>query len=122
MSVTVRKQLTDSGWQGVARYGRWDTQGESVMAIAPRAMWMAYCSCPTIGSKLADCTTRKTAYAIDGSPDRGVGLDEMVKRLMRYLRGEPVAPPEQKPGAPPEQKPAAPPEPVAPPEPEAPPD
>jgi len=38
--------------------------------------------------QLDDCTTRKTAYAIDGSPERGVGIDEMVKRVMRYLRGE----------------------------------
>jgi len=37
---------------------------------------------------LYDCETGKSAYAIDGSPERGVGIDEMVKRLMRYLRGE----------------------------------
>jgi hypothetical protein len=43
--------------------------------------------------ELDDCATKKPAYAIDGSPERGVGLDEMMKRMRRYLRGEQGPPP-----------------------------
>jgi len=88
MSASVRKQLNDSGWKGVARYGRWDTRGEAVTGICSDGDVDGVLFVEYNRLQLDDCTTRKTAYAIDGSPERGVGIDEMVKRVMRYLRGE----------------------------------
>lgn len=90
MSVTARKELNDSGWKGVARYGRWETQGEAVMAICADGDVDGVLFVSYNRLELDDCTTRKPAYQIEGSPDRGVGIDEMMKRLRRYLRGEPV--------------------------------
>ncbi len=97
MSAGVRKQLNEAGWKGVARSGRWDTPKDAVAAICQGdeegrvdgVLFVAYNSL-----ELHDCETGKPAYAIDGSPERGVGIDEMVKRLMVYLRGgQTTAPP-----------------------------
>ena len=90
MSATVRKQLNDSGWKGVARYGRWDSRTEAVVGICTEeadpvdgVLFVDYNRL-----ELDDCATKRPAYTIDGSPEKGVGLDEMMKRMMRYLRGE----------------------------------
>jgi len=92
MSAGVRKQLNEAGWKGVSRSGRWDSPKDAVAGICKEGgdegqvdgvLFVAYNSLD-----LYDCETGKSAYAIDGSPERGVGIDEMVKRLMRYLRGE----------------------------------
>ena len=93
MSATVRKQLNDGGWTGVARSGRWDTQTAAVTEIcgAGDVDGVLFVSYQRL--ELDDCATRKPAYEIDGSPERGVGIDEMAKRLMRYLRGEQTPPP-----------------------------
>jgi hypothetical protein len=96
MSATVRKQLNDSGWKGVARYGRWDTQGEAVTAICADGDVDGVLFVSYNRIELDDCTSKKPAYAIEGSPERGVGIDEMVKRLMRYLRGEKAPTPSEK--------------------------
>jgi hypothetical protein len=96
MSATVRKQLTDAGWKGVARSGRWDTPALATTEVcdatdADAVDGVLFVSYDRL--ELRDCATRKVAYAIDGSPAKGVGIDEMAKRLMRYLRGEPTTPP-----------------------------
>lgn len=88
MSATVRKQLNDSGWKGVARYGRWDSRGDAVSAICGDGDVDGVLFVEYNRLELDDCTTKKPAYAIDGSPERGVGIDEMMKRMRRYLRGE----------------------------------
>jgi len=97
MSAGVRKSLNEGGWQGVTRSGRWDTAKEAVTAICQEederhvdgVLFVSYNRL-----ELDDCATGKPAYSIDGSPERGVGIDEMVKRLMRYLRGQqPTSPP-----------------------------
>jgi len=93
MSATVRKQLNDSGWKGVARYGRWDTRGEAVTAICTEGDVDGVLFVEYNRLELDDCTTKRAAYAIDGSPERGVGIDAMMKRMMRYLRGEQAPPP-----------------------------
>ena len=85
MSVTVRKQLTDAGWQGVARAGRWETQGEATTDICQPGdvdgvLYVAYNRL-----ELMDCATHASAYEIEDN--KGLGVDEMVRRLMRYLRG-----------------------------------
>jgi hypothetical protein len=90
MSATARKQLNDSGWKGVARYGRWDSRGEAVTAICTDGDVDGVLFVDYNRLELDDCTTKKPAYTIDGSPERGVGLDEMMKRMMRYLRGQPA--------------------------------
>jgi len=93
MSATARKQLNDAGWKGVARYGRWDTRGEAVVGVCADGDVDGVLFVEYNRLELDDCTTKKPAYAIDGSPEKGVGLDEMMKRMMRYLRGEQAPPP-----------------------------
>lgn len=93
MSATVRKQLNDSGWKGVARYGRWDSRTEAVSAICADGDVDGVLFVDYNRLELDDCTTKQPAYAIDGSPERGVGIDEMMKRMRRYLRGEQAPPP-----------------------------
>ena len=88
MSVTARKELNDSGWKGVARYGRWDSRTDAVTAICAEGGVDGVLFVEYNRLELDDCTTRKEGYSIDGSPEKGVGLDEMMKRLMRFLRGE----------------------------------
>jgi hypothetical protein len=88
MSASVRKQLNDSGWKGVARYGRWDSRTEALTAICADGDVDGVLFVEYNRLELSDCATKKTAYAIDGSPERGVGIDEMMKRMRRYLRGE----------------------------------
>ena len=88
MSATVRKELNDSGWKGVARYGRWDTRPEAVAAICSDGDVDGVVFVEYNRLELDDCATKRPAYSIDGSPERGVGIDEMMKRMMRYLRGE----------------------------------
>jgi hypothetical protein len=95
MSATARKQLNDSGWKGVARYGRWDTRGEAVTAICGDGDVDGVLFVEYNRLELDDCATKRPAYAIDGSPERGVGLDAMMTRMMRYLRGEQALPPKQ---------------------------
>jgi len=95
MSVTARKQLNDSGWKGVARHGRWDSRSDAVNAICGDGDVDGVLFVEYNRLELDDCTTRKPGYAIDGSPEKGVGLDEMMKRLMRYLRGDQPLPHEQ---------------------------
>ena len=93
MSATARKQLNDSGWKGVARYGRWDTRGEAVTGICSEGDVDCVLFVEYNRLELDDCTTKRPAYAIDGSPEKGGGLDDMMRRLMRYLRGEQAPPP-----------------------------
>jgi hypothetical protein len=88
MSATARKQLNDSGWKGVSRYGRWDTRPDAVREICADGDVDGVLFVEYNRLELDDCTTKKSAYAIDGSPEKGVGLDEMMKRMMRYLRGQ----------------------------------
>ncbi len=95
MSATVRKQLNDSGWKGVARYGRWDTRGEAVMSICADGDVDGVLFVDYNRLELDDCKSRKVAYAIDGSPEKGVGIDQMMQRVMRYLRGEQAPAPSQ---------------------------
>ena len=93
MSVTVRQTLNDSGWTAVRRAGRWENQGSALSAIcaeggADGVLFVWYDRL-----ELDDCETQRPAYAIDGSAERGVALDGMVKRLLAYLRGERARPP-----------------------------
>jgi hypothetical protein len=92
MSVTVRQLLNDSGWTAVRRAGRWDNQGEAVVAICSGTDVQGVLFVWYNRLELDDCETKKPAYAIDGSPERGVGLTEMGNRLIRYLRRQPPAP------------------------------
>jgi hypothetical protein len=89
VSVTVRQQLTDSGFTVVRRAGRWDSQTEAVRAI---------CEPPVNGVlfiwynrlELRDCATEgATAYEITSRGQEGItGLTD---RLIRYLRQPPAA-------------------------------
>jgi hypothetical protein len=88
MSVSVRQTLTDSGWTAVRRAGRWENQGAALSAICNEGGVDGVLFVWFDRLELDDCATQRPAYAIDGSAERGVALDGMIKRLMAYLRGE----------------------------------
>ncbi len=92
MSVTVRQTLTDSGWTAVRRAGRWDNQGDALAAICTEGGVDGVLFVWFDRLELDDCETQKPAYAIEGSAERGVALDGMVRRLLKYLRGEKASP------------------------------
>ena len=92
MSASVRKQLIDAGWKGVARHGRWDTPAMATNEVCSAGDVDGILFVSYDRLELRDCATKQVAYGIDGSPDRGVGIDEMTKRLMHYLRGESATP------------------------------
>ena len=92
MSATVRKELTDSGWKGVARAGRWDTPTQAIKDICDPGDVDGVLFVSYNRLELMDCTSHQQAFSVEGSPERGVGLDEMTHRLMHYLRGLPPPP------------------------------
>jgi hypothetical protein len=91
LMVQVRQKLTDAGIDAQARSGRWENAPDAVNHIcSPGAdnpvdgvLIMSYDH-----MTLFDCQTLKAAYDIQGSPmSGGMGLDEMTKHLIHYLRG-----------------------------------
>lgn len=92
MSATVRQQLNDGGWTAIRRAGRWETERAAMIDIcaAGDVDGVLFVSYNRI--ELDDCESQKPAYRIDGSPDKGVGLTDMVNRLIRYLRGQDLPP------------------------------
>lgn len=94
ISVTVRQQMTDSGFTVIRRPGRWETQADAVRAIcAPGQV-------PPVDGvlfiwynrlELRDCTTESAAYEISGQGS--VGITGMVDRLVRWLRRDTASAP-----------------------------
>lgn len=90
MSATVRQTLNDSGWSAVRRAGRWESERTAVVDICAEGSIDGVLIVNYNRLELDDCATQRPAYRIDGSAEREVGLTEMLKRLMRYLRGQPT--------------------------------
>jgi hypothetical protein len=95
MSATVRKELSDSGWKGVARAGRWDTQSQAIKEICEPGDVDGVLFVSYNRLELMDCTSHQLAWSVDGAPERGAGIQDMTKRLMHYLRGTTSASAEQ---------------------------
>jgi hypothetical protein len=88
MSATVRKELADSGWNAIRKAGRWPDAAGAVQAICGEGGVDGVLFVAHDELQLYDCATLKPAYSIK-APELGmVGLDELVRRLMRYLRGQ----------------------------------
>lgn len=92
LTVQLREELKQGGWNAVPRTGRWDTAAEAVNGIcAPGAeqpvdgvLVVAYNHL-----SLFDCQTLRTTYEIGSSPEGGgMGLKEMTTHLIRYLQGK----------------------------------
>jgi hypothetical protein len=92
MSATVRKELSDSGWKGVARAGRWDTPSQAVKEICEPGDVDGVLFVSYNRLELMDCTSHQMAWSVEGAPERGAGMQEMTKRLFHYLRGQAAAP------------------------------
>jgi len=88
MSATVRKELSDSGWKGVARAGRWDTPAQAIKEICEPGDVDGVLFVSYNRLELMDCTSHQLAWSVDGAPERGAGIQEMTKRLFHYLRGQ----------------------------------
>ena len=71
MSVTARKQLNDSGWKGVARYGRWDSRTDAVTAICGMGAWMGCSSWNTTGSSSTTAPRKSLGTRSTDPPRRG---------------------------------------------------
>jgi hypothetical protein len=96
LTVQLRQQLKEGGWNPVPRSGRWDNAAEAVNGVcAPGAeepvdgvLIVAYNHLT-----LYDCQTLKTVYEIGSSPEGGgMGLKEMTNHLIRYLQGKSAKP------------------------------
>lgn len=92
MSATVRQQLSDGGWTAIRRAGRWETERAALVDICSSGDVDGVLFVSYNRLELDDCESQRPAYRIDGSPDKGVGLTEMVDRLIRYLRGQDLGP------------------------------
>jgi len=90
MSASVRETLSDSGWTAIRRAGRWESMASAVNDICAGGDADGVLVVWYDRLELTDCGTQRTAFAIQGSAERDVGLTEMVKRLMRYLRDQPT--------------------------------
>jgi hypothetical protein len=93
MTATVRQTLNDSGWTAVPRAGRWEAAATAIMDVCADAGTDGVLVVAYDRLELTDCASQRPAYRIDASYERGVGLTEMTKRFMRYLRGEPTTRP-----------------------------
>ena len=95
LMVQVREQIKKAGRNAVRQSGRWDSVAGAVSQI---------CGAPGEGPVdgvllvkydnlvLYDCETRKTAFEIQSSPERGgIGLVNMTKRLIKYLETDKAA-------------------------------
>jgi hypothetical protein len=96
LMVQVREQVNKAGRNAVRQSGRWDGIAAAVAQI---------CGSPTEGTVdgvlvvnydqlvLYDCETRKKAFEIQSSPERGGGLGviNMTKRLIKYLEEKPAS-------------------------------
>jgi hypothetical protein len=87
MSVTVRQELNEGGWTAVRRAGRWENEQVAVADICDEGGVDGVLFVDYNRLRLDDCASRRQAFRIEGSPDRGVGLTEMIRRLKQYLRG-----------------------------------
>ena len=92
MSATVRQQLNDAGWTAIRRAGRWESERAAIIDICSGGDVDGILFISFNRLELDDCESQRPAYRIDGSPDKGVGLTDMVDRLMRYLRGQDLGP------------------------------
>ena len=90
MSAQVRQTLNDSGWVAIRRSGRWESQSAAVTDICSDGGIDGVLLIAFDRLELTDCQSQRPAYRIDASYERDVGLTEMTKRLMRYLRGQPT--------------------------------
>lgn len=92
MSVTIRQELNDGGWTAVRRAGRWENEHAATAEICAGGDVDGVLFVEYNRLRLDDCATRLPAFRIEGSPDRSVGLTEMTRRLMNYLRRAPPVP------------------------------
>ena len=94
IAVQVREKLTASGLTALNRTGLWETEGAAVAEICPPASGASGAESPPGAvdgvlfvwwnrMTLHDCETRKAAYQIDAAY---TGVDNMIKRLLGYLR------------------------------------
>ena len=87
ISVTVRQQLTDSGFTVARRAGRWESQSDALRGICSPGEQ------PSIDGvlfiwynrlELRDCASGSTAFEITSGGSEGI--DAITNRLIRYLR------------------------------------
>ena len=77
----------------IRRSGRWESQAAAVTDICSDGGIDGVLLIAFDRLELTDCQSQRPAYRIDASYERDVGLTEMTKRLLRYLRGQPTRKP-----------------------------
>lgn len=93
MSAGVREQLTKAGLTAVRRAGRWAGETDAVAEIClpgqnPAIDGVLFVTYNQL--LLRHCESKLVAYQIDGGQE--VGITDMTKRLVEYLR-TPQSPP-----------------------------
>ena len=95
--VQVREQLNKAGRNAVRRTGRWDNIASAVAQICGSSDEGPVDGMLVVNYDhlvLYDCETRKAAFEIESSPDKGggTGVIGMTKRLIKYLERDTPAP------------------------------
>jgi hypothetical protein len=87
MSAKIREELTNAGWNATRRAGRWESEVSAIADICADGTFDGVLVVTYDRLELTDCASLRPAYRIEASYERGVGLTDMTKRLMQYLRG-----------------------------------
>jgi hypothetical protein len=85
----VEQRLAASGSTVVSRAGRWASEPDALQEICPREQPATLDGVLFVWSdqlRLWDCRTHVAAYEVRTEQARS---EELLKRLVRYLRGEP---------------------------------
>jgi hypothetical protein len=91
LMVQVRHELQKAGVSAVPSSGRWNSVEDAVIDMCTRGADQPTEGVLIVTDKhlvLYDCQSSKAAYdAVRGSPDGGQSLEEMVAKLITYLKG-----------------------------------
>jgi hypothetical protein len=89
LAERVEQRLTEAGRSVVTRGGRWGTEAEALREICPIGQSLTADGVLFVWLdrfRLWDCKTHAAAYEVRSEQ---AGADELLSRLLRYLRSEP---------------------------------
>ena len=91
LMVQTREKLKQAGIDAQSATGRWESASDAVSQICAPGVDLPVDGVLIMSydhMTLYDCATARPAYDIQGSPmSGGMGIDEMTKRLIKYLQG-----------------------------------
>ena len=92
LMVQTREKLKQAGIDAEPATGRWESASDAVSQVCAPGVDLPVDGVLIMSydhMTLYDCATARPAYDIQGSPmSGGMGIDEMTKRLIKYLQGQ----------------------------------